>query len=54
MPNTTKQTLKAHLETEGFNNLIWDNGNNILEVDLIKGVKEEQMKYLDIYTIFIQ
>ena len=39
MPNTTKQTLKAHLETEGFNNLIWDNGNNILEVDLIKGVE---------------
>lgn len=39
MPNTTKQTLIAHLETEGFNNLIWDNGNNILEVDLIKGVE---------------
>ena len=39
MPNTTKTTLIAHLRTRGFNNLIRDNGNNILEVDLINGVE---------------
>ena len=37
-PNTTKQTLIDHLKSLGFNNLIINGGNNILEVDLINGV----------------
>ena len=39
MPNTTKSTLIDHLRSNGFNNLIRNNGNNILEVDLIQGVE---------------
>ena len=39
MPNTTKQTLIAHLISKGFNNLVRNNGSNILEVDLINGVE---------------
>ena len=39
MPNTTKQTLIAHLLNKGFNNLVRNNGSNILEVDLINGVE---------------
>ena len=38
-PNITKQTLIAHLRSLGFNNLIIGEGNNILEVDLIRGVE---------------
>ena len=38
-PNVTKQTLIAHLRSLGFNNLIIGEGNNILEVDLIRGVE---------------
>ena len=38
-PNTTKETLIAHLRSLGLNNLIKNNGNNILEVDLINGVQ---------------
>ena len=38
-PNTTKQTLIAHLRSLGFNNLIKNEGDNILEVDLINGVE---------------
>ena len=37
--NVTKSTLISHLQGLGLNNLIKDNGNNILEVDLIKGVE---------------
>ena len=37
--NITKSTLISHLQGLGLNNLIKDNGNNILEVDLIKGVE---------------
>lgn len=36
-PNQTKQTLISHLRNRGFNHLLLDNGNNILEVDLIMG-----------------
>ena len=36
-PNITKSTLIADLRIRGFNNLIKDNGSNILEVDLILG-----------------
>ena len=36
-PNITKNTLIADLRIRGFNNLIKDNGSNILEVDLILG-----------------
>lgn len=39
MPNTTKQTLIDHLRSRGFNNLVRNNGSNILEVDLIYGVE---------------
>ena len=39
MPNTTKQTLIDHLSSRGFNNLVRNNGSNILEVDLINGVE---------------
>ena len=39
MPNTTKSTLIAHLLSKRFNNLVKNNGNNILEVDLINGVE---------------
>ena len=39
MPNTTKSTLIDYLRSNGFNNLIRNNGNNILEVDLIQGVE---------------
>lgn len=35
----TKTTLIEYLNTRQFNNLIRDNGNNILEVDLINGVE---------------
>ena len=38
-PNTTKETLIAHLRSLGLNNLIKNDGNNILEVDLINGVQ---------------
>ena len=38
-PNTTKETLIAHLISLGLNDLIKNNGNNILEVDLINGVE---------------
>ena len=38
-PNTTKETLISYLESKRFNSLIRDNGNNILEVDLIRGVE---------------
>ena len=38
-PNTTKQTLISHLRGLGFNNLVRNNGENILEVDLIRGVE---------------
>jgi hypothetical protein len=39
MPNTTKSTLIAYLLSKGFNNLVKNNGSNILEVDLINGVE---------------
>lgn len=38
-PNITKQTLIAHLRGLGFTNLVRNNGENILEVDLIRGVQ---------------
>ena len=38
-PNTTKETLIAHLRSHRLNNLIKNNGNNILEVDLINGIE---------------
>ena len=38
-PNITKQTLIDHLSSRGFTNLIEEDGNNILEIDLINGVK---------------
>ena len=38
-PNTTKQTLISHLRGLWFNNLVRNNGENILEVDLIRGVE---------------
>ena len=37
--NITKETLIDHLRSRRLNNLIKDNGNNILEVDLINGVE---------------
>jgi hypothetical protein len=39
MPNTTKSTLIAYLLSKRFNNLVKNNGSNILEVDLINGVE---------------
>lgn len=36
-PNITKETLIAHLHGLEFNNLVRNNGENILEVDLIRG-----------------
>ena len=47
--NITKSTLIAHLKSKGLNNLIVENGNNILEVDLIRGVEgrtNEAFRYL--------
>ena len=35
----TKQTLIYHLRTNRYNNLLINNGENILEVDLIKGTQ---------------
>ena len=37
-PNTTKETLIDYLRSNRFNNLLKENGNNIIEVDLINGV----------------
>ena len=48
-PNTTKDTLKSYLEDNGFNNLVIENGNNIIEVNLIKGLEgrtNEIFKYI--------
>jgi hypothetical protein len=39
MPNTTKSTLIAYLLSKRFNNLVKNNGRNILEVDFINGVE---------------
>ena len=47
--NITKSTLIAHLQSKGLNDLIVENGNNILEVDLIRGVEgrtNEVFRYL--------
>ena len=38
-PNVTKNTLFDYLNRKNFINLNWNNGANILEVDLIKGVE---------------
>ena len=39
MSNITKSTLIAYLLSKRFNNLVKNNGSNILEVDLINGVE---------------
>ena len=48
-PNITKQTLIDYLRSKKFNNLLRDEGHNILEVDIINGVEgrtNEIFRYL--------
>ncbi len=48
-PNITKQTLMDYLRSKKFNNLLRDEGHNILEVDIINGVEgrtNEIFRYL--------
>ena len=48
-PNITKQTLMDYLRSKKFNNLLRDEGHNILEVDIINGIEgrtNEIFRYL--------
>jgi GTPase Era involved in 16S rRNA processing len=49
-PNTTKETLIDYLEQNNWNNLLINEGENIIEVDLIEGNNEDNNKINKIFT----
>jgi len=49
-PNTTKETLIDYLEQNNWSNLLINEGENILEVDLIEGQNEDNNKINKIFT----
>ena len=49
-PNSTKETLIDYLEQNNWRNLLINEGENILEVDLIEGQNEDNNKINKIFT----